>query len=309
MNETRELVLGGDGLIGSTLVQKLTSLGHAVTSLDLKTGCDLRHVDDQPFHDCDRVWFLAWDTGGARYIEAADRQHEQYKHNCELTVHVLDALARTRKPFLFINSQLAGLPTAYGTTKLMAASWSQHLGGKVARLWNTYGWEQPDVRSHVITDLVLSGLTKGRVTCLTNGLERRRFIYKTDCVEALVKLFDGPNQTAEIAGPEWLTIRQVGDEIARQLSVEFEPGKSMGSEVMVDPGQLLPDWQPRVTLREGISRVIADARAYLSTVPTARNPHGPQTKVEEYAARSPEKIAALPTVEPQTSCVEPEKDY
>lgn len=281
MSQMRELVLGGDGLIGSTLVHQLSSLGHVVTSLDLKTGCDLREVDDQPFQQCDRVWFLAWDTGGARYIEAADRQHEQYKHNCELTVRVLDALARTRKPFLFINSQLAGLPTAYGTTKLMAASWSQHLGGKVARLWNTYGWEKPDVRSHVITDLVLAGLTQGRVTCLTNGMERRRFIYKTDCVEALLKLFDGPNQFAEIAGPEWITIRQVGEEIARQLSVEFEPGKSMGSEVMIDPDQLLPGWRPRVTLREGISRVIADARAYLSTVSTARTPNGQQNNVDE----------------------------
>jgi nucleoside-diphosphate-sugar epimerase len=265
MSETRELVLGGGGLIGSTLVQQLTALGHAVKSLDLKTGCDLRQVDDQPFHECDRVWFLAWDTGGARYIEAADRQHEQYKHNCELTVRILDVLARTRKPFLFISSQLAGLPTAYGTTKLMAASWSLQLGGKVARLWNTYGWEHPDVRSHVITDLVLSGLTQRRITCLTNGMERRRFIYKTDCAEALLKLFDGPNQSAEIAGPEWVTIRQVGEEIARQLSVEFEPGKATGSEVMIDPKELLPDWQPRVSLSEGISRVIADARAYFTS--------------------------------------------
>ncbi len=265
MSETRELVLGGGGLIGSTLLQQLTALGHAVKSLDLKTGCDLRQVDDQPFHECDRVWFLAWDTGGARYIEAADRQHEQYTHNCELTVRILDALARTGKPFLFISSQLAGLPTAYGTTKLMAASWSLQLGGKVARLWNTYGWEHPDVRSHVITDLVLSGLKQGRVTCLTNGMERRRFIYKTDCAEALLKLFDGPNQSAEIAGPEWVTIRQVGEEIARQLSVEFEPGKATGSEVMIDPKELLPDWQPRVSLHEGISRVIADARAYVTS--------------------------------------------
>ncbi len=266
MSETRELVLGGEGLIGATLVQQLTAKGHVVKSLDLKSGCDLRQVDDQPFRECDRVWFLAWDTGGARYIEAADQQHEQYKHNCELTVRVLDALARTRKPFLFISSQLAGLPTAYGTTKLMAASWSAQIGGKVARLWNTYGWEQPDVRSHVITDLVLSGLTKGRVTCLTNGMERRRFIYKTDSAEALLKLFDGPKQSAEIAGPEWVTIRQVGEEIAHQLSVKFEPGKSSGSEVMIDPKELLPDWQPRVSLSEGISRVIADARAYFTSV-------------------------------------------
>ena len=269
MTQTRELVLGGEGLIGSTLVAELTKRGHHVTSLDLKNGYDLRQVADQPFRDCDRVWFLAWDTGGARYIEAVDRQHEQYKHNCELTVRVLDALARTRTPFLFISSQLAGLPTAYGTTKLMAASWSLQLGGKVARLWNTYGWEHPDVRSHVITDLVLSGLTRGRISCMTSGAERRRFIYKSDCVDALIKLFDGPQQSAEIAGPEWVTIRQVGEEIGRQLSVEFEPGTASGSEVMIDPKELLPDWQPRVDLHSGIARVIADAREYLSNPVTA----------------------------------------
>jgi nucleoside-diphosphate-sugar epimerase len=112
---------------------------------------------------------------------------------------------------------------------------------------------------------VLSGLTQGRVTCRTDGQERRRFIYKTDCVEALLKLFDGPNQLAEIAGPEWVTIRQVGEEIARQLSVEFEPGQTKGSEVMIDPNQLLPDWQPTLTLREGITRVISDARDYLTS--------------------------------------------
>ncbi len=269
MPKIRELVLGGDGLIGSTLVQALSEMDHHVTSLDLKSGCDLRNVDDQPFRECDRVWFLAWDTGGAKYIEVADRQHEQYKHNCELSLRVFDILARNRKPFLFISSQLAGLPTAYGSTKLMAASWSLQLGGKVARLWNTYGWEHPDVRSHVITDLVLSGLTSNRVTCLTNGLERRRFMYKTDCAEALIKLFESSKQSAEIAGPEWVTIRQVGEEVARQLSVEFEPGTATGSEVMIDPSELLPGWEPRVSLSEGIAKVIADARAYQPQASTA----------------------------------------
>lgn len=264
MAEMKELVLGGEGLIGSTLIKELAVRGHKTVSLDLKSGCDLRFIDDSPFEECDRVWFLAWDTGGAKYIEALDRQHEQYKHNCELSARVFDALARTRKPFLFISSQLAGLPTAYGATKSMAANWTMQLGGKVARLWNTYGWEEPDVKSHVITDLVLSGLTDGRVTCRTSGLERRRFVYKTDCVAALIQLFDGPQQMAEIAGPEWLTIRGVAEEIARQLNVEVEPGGSKGSEVMIDPENLLAGWQPQVPLSEGIADVIKDARSYLA---------------------------------------------
>ena len=259
----RELVLGGDGLIGSSHVEALRATGHETDSLDLKTGFDLRRPFDlAPFERADRVWFLAWDTGGAKYLEAADRQHEQYKNNCELSLRVFDALSRTKKPFLFTTSQLAGLPNAYGTTKLMAWHWTAHLGGKVARLWNVYGWEHPDAKSHVVTDLVLTGL-KGRVTCLTKGTEKRRFLYKTDCVSALVKLFDGELRTAEIAGGEWLTIRQVAEEVARQLNVEIETGQMQGSEVPVDPKELLPDWQPEIPLAEGISRVIADARAYL----------------------------------------------
>jgi nucleoside-diphosphate-sugar epimerase len=260
----KELVLGGEGLIGSELVRKLRAKGHEVVSLDLKSGQDLRNAfDPGPFEKADRVWFLAWDTGGAKFLEAEDRQHEQYKSNCQLSLRVFDALARTKKPFLFTTSQLAGLPNAYGTTKLMAWRWAEHLGGKVARLWNVYGWEHPDTRSHVITDLVLSGLN-GRVKCMTNGDEKRLFLYKTDAVAALLELFDGSLQTAEIAGRQWLTIREVAGAIARQLDVQVELGDVKGSEAPVEPKELLPNWQPEVTLMEGIAVVISEARSYLS---------------------------------------------
>lgn len=261
--QMNELVLGGEGLIGSELIRTLKARGHQAISLDLKSGYDLRQpLDLKPFEECDRVWFLAWDTGGAKFLEAEDRQHEQYKNNCDLSSRIFDALARTKKPFLFTTSQLAGLPNAYGTTKLMAWHWSAHLGGKVARLWNVYGWEHPDARSHVVTDLVLSGL-RGRVKCMTTGEEKRLFLYKSDCVTALSNLFDSSLQTAEIAGPQWLSIREVAAEVARQLDVEVEVGPARGSEVPIDPTELLPHWQPQVSLADGIARVIADAREYL----------------------------------------------
>jgi nucleoside-diphosphate-sugar epimerase len=264
----RELVLGGEGLIGSTLAAALRARGHQVTSLDLKSGCDLRKPFDLAlFKECDRVWFLAWDTGGAKFLEAVDRQHEQYKNNCELSLRIFDALERSRKPFLFVTSQLAGLPNAYGTTKLMAWHWTLALGGKVARLWNVYGWEHPDVKSHVISDLVLSGL-RGRVRCMTTGEEKRRFLYKTDCVAALMSLFDGKLSTAEIAGNEWVTIRTVAEEIADQLGVEAEFGQMRGSEVPIDPSELLQGWFPKVSLREGLAQVISEATSYLQQTPT-----------------------------------------
>lgn len=263
--EIRELVLGGDGLIGSTLVEILRAKGRRATSLDLKSGFDLRRPFDlRPFEECDRVWFLAWDTGGAKYIEAGDQQLAQYRNNCELSMYTFEAISRTKKPFLFATSQLAGLPNAYGVTKLMSQKWAEQLGGKIARLWNTYGWEEPDVRSHVVTDLVLSGLTRGRIQCLTDGNEHRRFIYKNDCAAALVALFDGERRSADIAGPEWLSIREVAGEIARQLNVEdIGFGDVKGSEIIVDPDNLLPDWRPEVSFPDGVARVIADARAYL----------------------------------------------
>jgi nucleoside-diphosphate-sugar epimerase len=115
----------------------------------------------------------------------------------------------------------------------------------------------------VITDLVLSGL-KGRVRCMTDGLEQRRFLYKSDCVAALMQLFDGSEQSAEIAAPEWVTIRSVAEEIAQQLRVETEFGHAKGSECLVDPQDSLADWRPRVSLSEGIANVISDATQYLS---------------------------------------------
>jgi nucleoside-diphosphate-sugar epimerase len=260
----KELVLGGDGLIGSTLADALRAKGHKVQSVDLQSGVDLRKPFDlAPFENCDRVWFLAWDTGGAKYLEAESQQHQQYRNNCEISLRVFDALSRTRKPFLFTTSQLAGLPNAYGTTKLMAWHWTMNLGGKVARLWNVYGWEHPTIRSHVITDLVLSGL-RGRVRCMTDGLEQRRFLYKSDCVDALIQLFDGPHQTAEIAAASWVTIRHVAEEVSRQVNVETEFGELKGSECLVDPSEPLPDWEPKISLSEGLSRVITEARLYLT---------------------------------------------
>lgn len=259
----KELVLGGDGLIGRELCQQLENTGHEVISLDIKSGNDLRHIDNTPYLKADRVWFLAWDTGGAKYLTSSDLQHQIYGNNCALSVRVFDALCSTKKPFLFVTSQLAGQKTAYGLTKLIAENWAEQLGGQVARLWNTYGWESPDDRSHVVTDLVLSGLSNNTITLMTTGAERRRFIYKSDCAKKLIQIFDKGFTNIDIAGERWITICELATEIARQLHKPLTIGTLRGEEVMLEPVNCLQSTDPLITLEKGIERVIDEARTYL----------------------------------------------
>lgn len=270
----RDLLLGGEGLIGSALGEELRRRGHETVSLDLRSGCDLRFAEAEPFRRCDRVWFLAWDTGGAKYIESRDSQHETYRHNSELSAHVFGLLAHPRKPFVFATSQLAGQPNAYGITKLLGEHWAAHLGGQIARFWNVYGWEEPGQKSHVMTDLVLSGLAQGEVRCLTTGAERRRLLYKTDAAQALVELAESGQPAADIGGEAWVKVADVAREVGRQLGVPVAFGERVGSEAILDPRHLLPSWRPRVSLEDGIARVIAEARGYLASRPAAPRGEG-----------------------------------
>lgn len=260
----RELVLGGDGLIGRELCVQLREAGHHVTSLDIKNGNDLRFIGNDPYLAADRVWFLAWDTGGAKYLTATEQQHQIYSNNCHLSLRIFDALEKTRKPFLYVSSQLAGQKSAYGLTKLMAEQWAVQLGGRVARLWNTYGWENPDRRSHVITDLVLSGLLTDSVTMMTTGSERRRFIYKSDCAKLLIHFFDTKLPTVDIAGDRWIAIIELATEIARQLGKPLKLGTQIGEEMIIDPVLYLPALTSNVSLEEGLSYVIEEAQTYIA---------------------------------------------
>jgi nucleoside-diphosphate-sugar epimerase len=256
-----DVVLGGEGLIGRRLVDRLRSAGGRVASLDLKTGTDLRALGPDELAAAGRVWFLAWDTGGAAFLEDPRRQVEQLRHNVALCQAVFDAIERSGCPFLFITSQLAGVDHAYGVTKRLGHFWASRLGGKVARLWNVYGWEVPSERTHLVTDLITCGIEEGVVRCQTTGQEVRRLLHVDDCVTGLIALMDSEQQTADLAGERWHPVAEVANEIADQLGVPVELGSEAGSEFRVDPSVPLPGWSPSISLRDGIAETIACAGA------------------------------------------------
>jgi nucleoside-diphosphate-sugar epimerase len=256
-----DVVLGGEGLIGRRLVERLRGDGSNVVSLDLKAGFDLRTLLPDDLAGAGRVWFLAWDTGGASFLYDPRRQLEQLSHNVALCQAVFEALERCGSPFLFISSQLAGDDHAYGVSKRLGHFWADQLGGKVARLWNVYGWEDPSERTHLVTDLVRRGLEEGVVRCRTTGTEVRRLLHVDDCVTALITLMASKQRTADLAGERWHSVAEVAEEIAEQLSVPVELGTETGSEFRVDPSIPLHGWSPSIDLRSGIAETIERARA------------------------------------------------
>ena len=270
MGIRRNLVLGGDGLIGNVLYEKLISIGEEAVSLDLRSGFDLRCEDLERLQNYDFVWFLAWDVGGSKYIGRKETQHEILLNNTIICEKVFDFIYKSRTDFMFVSSQLAALEyrfaftPSYSITKKLGEVWTKELGGKIVRLWNVYGWEEPNLRSHVIPDLVIQGLTKGKIVLNTSGQEKRQVLYKTDCAEALVQVREMEGiDTFDVSTPPWRTVYELGLEIGRQLNVRVFRGTGIGHGKIIEPAHLVHGWKPKVDLSTGTSLVIKDAKEYL----------------------------------------------
>jgi nucleoside-diphosphate-sugar epimerase len=258
VSRATQVVLGGEGLIGRALVRRLEAAGEPVVVHDLRSGFDLR-VRDVPDPGADAfVWFLAWDSGGAGYLGDPARQDAILESNLALSDRVFGWLERTRLPFLFTTSQLAGAPHAYGRTKAMAGERTRALGGQVARLWNVYDAEQPGPRSHLVPDLVARAAATGVVRLATRGTERRQFIHAEDCAAGLVALRDLGAAEADLTSGEWLPVLAVAERLSRLLGLPIEAGDRDGFEMLVEPSRVLPGWSPGIGLDEGLARVIAE---------------------------------------------------
>jgi nucleoside-diphosphate-sugar epimerase len=258
------LVLGGAGLVGSALCDELKGRDEAALSLDLRTGFDLRADDLGPYSGVDRVWFLAWDVGGWKYLSARQNQAAMFANNTAICLRVFQFLGSTHLPFLFVSSQMVGAPGAYGTTKALGEAWTKALGGTIVRLWNVYGWEAPGPKSHVVPDLVTTGL-RGEVVCGSNGMERRQFLDRRDCARALCAAFDAGPGSYDVSSGEWTRIREVAGEIARQLAAPLRFGNEAGYEQIIEPQRPVPGWAPLISLQAGLAAVIEDARRAIRT--------------------------------------------
>lgn len=259
----KNLVLGGSGLVGKELQKQLAQIGEQIINLDIKEGTDLRTFSLEKYSDVDYVWFLAWDSGGAKYLTNEANFLNIYKNNIQLCNTIFSFIEKHNKPFLFTSSQLAATDNPYGFTKLMGEKWGELLGGKIVRMWNVYGWEEPDERSHVIPDLIIQALQNKKIELMTSGEERRQFIFVKDCVKNLIRIREMKGNIFSLTNGKWMKIKEVTNVVVSLLHIEVGLGNNKGYENHIEPDDSFKQFTFNYSLHDGINEMIKSAATYL----------------------------------------------
>lgn len=263
----RNLVIGSEGFIGKPFCHFLEEKGESVIRFDIKRAKEEDgRIHKFNFKKIDKIYFLAWDVGGSKYLYKSDLQMYQLKWNLNLMTNIFEQIEKSKTPFVFASSQLVEeFDTVYGVTKKLGEVWTDLLGGVSVRIWNAYGFmEKIDVKSHVISDFIYQALKKGKIEMMTSGEEWRQFTHIEDLSRAFYMSLHSKNlrkRVYDASSYEWIRIIDIAKMISDVTGAKIIPGKIKGHDPLpADNMGRIPQWLPQVELRDGISEMIIQAR-------------------------------------------------
>jgi len=267
----KHLILGSSGQIGAHLVKYLQDKGEQVIEYDIKykEWQDLREAYNPSLEayidTCDIVHFLAFDVGGAKYLEENQDKFNFIKNNMLIMNNTFDLIKNYNKPFIFASSQMAEMGySSYGMLKSLGEKITHDLGGLVVKFWNVYGYETDPEKSHVITDFIKMAKSKGIIKMRTDGIESRQFLYADDACEALLTLskeYNSLDKTKDycITSFEWNKVYEIANILDVLSSCEVIPSDKKDKtqrNAMNEPNNYIKKyWSPKTSLEKGIMKL------------------------------------------------------
>lgn len=225
---------------------------------------------------------------------------ETLRANSEGTLHLLE-LARAKQASFFLasTSEIYGDPSIhpqpesywgnvnsigprsvydegkrYAEALTMSFHREFHLPIRLIRIFNTYGPNMDPEDGRVITGLLCQAIQRRPLTVFGDGHQTRSLQYVDDLVEGVMRLLDVDySSPVNLGNPEEYTILELA-QLIKQItgsdsSIEFRPLPQD------DPRQRKPDialarrllnWEPRVSVREGLLRTKEYLRSTLARV-------------------------------------------
>jgi dTDP-glucose 4,6-dehydratase len=152
---------------------------------------------------------------------------------------------------------------------------------RIARIFNTYGPRMRLNDGRVVPNFILQALQGEDLTVFGDGSQTRSFCYIDDLVEGIYRLLFSPEtEPVNLGNPDEFSIV---DFAKRVLEIAGSPSRIIHQPLPVDdPRVRRPDiakavkilnWQPKVSLREGIRKTIPYFQEKLSQKST--NPRSP----------------------------------
>lgn len=281
----KAIVLGGGGFIGGHLGKRLMADGYHVRIADIKNHeyfehseichefikCDLtdaKAVELVISEECDEVYQLAADMGGAGYIFTGNNDANVMFGSAMINLNVAHECVKKKVKKVFYSSSACMYPehnqldpnnpnceessaypanpdSEYGWEKLfserlfLAFNRNYKLDVRIARFHNIFGpqgtWKDGKEKAPAaMCRKVAEQQNGGSIEVWGDGLQTRSFLYVSECVEAVIRLmksdFTGP---VNIGSEEMVTINQLA-EMAIEISEKDILINNLGGQDFID---------------------------------------------------------------------------
>jgi dTDP-glucose 4,6-dehydratase len=135
---------------------------------------------------------------------------------------------------------------------------------RIVRIFNTYGPRMRPSDGRVVSNFIVQALRGEPLSIYGDGSQTRSFTYVDDLVDGIYRLFlSDRSDPTNIGNPGEFTVRELAElvlemtgspsELAR-LPLPADDPKVRKPDITV--AKTVLDWQPKVPLREGLSRTI-----------------------------------------------------
>jgi len=148
-----------------------------------------------------------------------------------------------------------------------------HMPIKAARIFNTYGPRMHPDDGRVVSNFIIQCLKGDAITIYGKGDQTRSFCYVDDLVDGLIRLMESPGNITgpiNLGNPEEFSILELTEKII--LLTQSNSKQVFKPLPEDDPTQRKPDialamrhldWQPTISLEDGLQRTIAYFRKLL----------------------------------------------
>jgi UDP-glucuronate decarboxylase len=137
---------------------------------------------------------------------------------------------------------------------------------KIARIFNTYGPHMHPNDGRVVSNFIVQALLNEDITIYGDGMQTRAFCYVDDLIEGFVRLMRTANDVVgpvNLGNPHEVPVRELAERVlkltgshSRIVHRPLPQDDPMQRCPDIGRAQRVLDWQPKVSLDEGLSRTV-----------------------------------------------------